>query len=212
MNAQAGAQAPPPAPPTVIVVNRDRPETPPYMKRGTEMYGMVMRSGCMSASLICSVLFFICGISLISLVFSHEEFYKPLLIVIAFFLLGGFLLHLYKSAKHKAKREFDALPADHPDRVKYGGILLPGSVAASYPTANVYRFPSNAQGLGVAGPLAAAASSALFSRPAGASAKEQYPPPYPPPEGQNPPPQGPSAPPQGSSAKYEDDPPPYSEI
>ncbi|XP_042855858.1 sulfated surface glycoprotein 185-like [Penaeus japonicus] len=142
---------------------------------------------------------------------------------------SGFLLHLYITARRKAEREFDALPADHPDRVKYGGILLPGSVAASYPTANVYRFPSNAQGLGVAGPLAAAASSAPPSPgQQGSSAKgsnpprqypppypppeEQYPPPYPPPEGQNPPPQGPSAPPQGSSAKYEDDPPPYSEI
>ncbi|XP_042866942.1 MAPK-interacting and spindle-stabilizing protein-like [Penaeus japonicus] len=155
-----------------------------------------------------------------SLLFTLKMFYIPLIMIIVFFSAGGFLIHLYITARRKAKREFDALPADHPDRLKYGGILLPGSVAASYPTANVYHFPSNAQGLGVAGPLAAAASSAPPSPgQQGSSAKGSDPPggyphqgPYAPPQGQYPPPQGPSAPPPGSTAKYDDDPPPYSEI
>ncbi|XP_042883118.1 uncharacterized protein LOC122260082 [Penaeus japonicus] len=114
---------------------------------------------------------------MMSLLFTLKMFYIPLIMIIVFFSAGGFLLHLYITARRKAKREFDALPADHPDRLKYGGILLPGSVAASYPTANVYHFPSNAQGLGVAGPLAAAASSAPPSPgQQGSSAKGSDPP------------------------------------
>ncbi|XP_042855463.1 trithorax group protein osa-like [Penaeus japonicus] len=221
--AQAGAQAPPPAPPTVIVINRDRRETPPYMKRGTEMYGIVMKSTSIAASLFLGVLLFFFSTMLIKPLMNSETKIGQILAMVAMWAAGGFLLHLHITARRKAKREFDALPFDHPDRVKYGGILLPGSVAASYPTANV------------AGPLAAAASSAPPSPgQQGSSAKGSDPPggyphqgPYPPPQGQYPhkgpyaPTQGQYPPPQGqyaasappnNSMKYDEDPPPYSEI
>ncbi|XP_037786949.1 splicing factor-like protein 1 [Penaeus monodon] len=229
MNAQAGTQAAPAPPATVIVVNQNPRSAPPHMLRGTRLYGMTVRSGCMAASLSFGIFLTIIGFIMIQIPIITGA-YASILAIIACCCLGGFLIYFHVKARGKALREFNALPADHPDRLKYSGLTFPCTIPGAYPVTNVYQFPTNAQGVNDgSGQPAATASGQTVTSGYHPPSQGQYPPPqgqYPPPQGQYPPPQGqypppngyyptpegPSAPLQEPSSKIKDDPPPYSEI
>nr|XP_027226388.1 uncharacterized protein LOC113818373 [Penaeus vannamei] len=145
MNAQAGTPAAPAQPTTVIVVNQDmRRRAPPHMLRGTRLYGINVRAGCMTVSLVFGIFFIIFGVLLIQLPLL-TGFYGVIAIMIVFVSFGGFLIYFYVKASRKALREYNDLPADHPDRLKYSGVNLAGVIPGSHPVANVYQFPANAQ-------------------------------------------------------------------
>lgn len=239
MNAQAGTPAAPAQPTTVIVVNQDmRRRAPPHMLRGTRLYGINVRAGCMTVSLIFGIFFLVAAVPLVQIPII-TGYYGLIAIMLVFVCFGGFLIYFYVKASRKALREYNDLPADHPDRLKYSGVNLAGVIPGSHPVANVYQFPANAQvihaGSGQAAAMAPEQTFAPpsggqghFSKPEGSYPTGHYPPPqgqypaqgqYPPAEGQYPPPhgysatpQGPSAPPQDPNWKPKDDPPPYSDI
>lgn len=204
MDAQQGTQ--PVQPPTVIVVERNRGiQYPPYMQRGTKMFGMDVRAGCIVVFLIFGILLILLGFLLIEVIVLADMYAIPIPILIVMWSLGAFLIYCFIKAKRKSLREFNALPNDHPDRAKYSIFTEPG---APYPVANVYHFPTTAQG-----PSDGRGQAAVT--PGHASPHRNYPPAQedPTPQGYHRLPHGPSAPPlQEPERKFTDDPPPYSEI
>ncbi|XP_063590373.1 uncharacterized protein LOC134767247 [Penaeus indicus] len=219
MDSQPGPQPATVPATTVIVVERNRGTSyPPYMQRGTKMFGMVVRAGCITVFLILGVLFLLLGILPIEAIFLGDMYAIPIPILIFLWSLGVFLIYCYIKARRKSLREFNALPDDHPDRLKYSNVYVPGSAPEQYPVTNVYHFPANAQGQ--SGGQAAAMVSGHTLPPANRPGQHASPQRNLPrskedthPRGSFPVPQGPSAPPlQELERKFSDDPPPYSEI
>nr|XP_027226392.1 uncharacterized protein LOC113818379 [Penaeus vannamei] len=143
-----------------------------------------------------------------------------------------FLIHFFAKAKKKASREFKSLPADHPDRLKYGVEAHPTDTSTSSPVASIYHFLSQREGsgdsTGVVAIRTAQPSVPPLSYRQGFPLENSYfapqvhstaPPPlreYSPPRVDYPLFLGPSAPPMRvtneTHSKYLDDSPPYSEI
>ncbi|XP_037774627.1 uncharacterized protein LOC119571356 [Penaeus monodon] len=184
------------------------------------MLGMVVRAGCITVFLIFGIMFLLLGILMIEVIVLADMYAIPIAILIILWSIGAFLIYCYIKAKRKSLREFNALPDDHPDRLKYSNVYVPGTAPGEYPVTNVYHFPANAHGQTDGSGQAAALVSGHTLTPAyrprqHASPQRNYPPSqeYPLPQGFYPIPQGPSAPPlQEPERKFSDDPPPYSEI
>ncbi|XP_047497597.1 uncharacterized protein LOC125044747 isoform X2 [Penaeus chinensis] len=185
------------------------------------MYGMTVRAGCITVFLVFGIFFLLLGILPIEAIILADLYAIAIPILIILWSIGVFLIYSYIKARRKSLQEFNALPDDHPDRLKYSNVYVPGAAPGQYPVTNVYHFPANAQGPsdGSGGQGAAMVSghpvTAAYRPGQLASPQRNLPPSEgdPHPQGFYSVPQGPSAPPlQEPERKFSDDPPPYSEI